>query len=133
MGAAFLGDDETLASRFRLGEADAETVVEAHAPTVGRMGFSNVNGQEFRALAVTAVQGVQGPELGPKRSSGEAAEDEDDRLVAEQVVKMDDFFAVDRFQGEVGGLGGEGGAFGPAADFAGDEAFEQGDRRWGVG
>jgi hypothetical protein len=77
-----------------LGEGNANVVVGFHAPAIGRMCFANVNRQKLNLIAIALVQRLEGPKLGPERSSGKAAEDEDDWLLAAEIGEPNGPFAV---------------------------------------
>jgi hypothetical protein len=68
----------------RLLDTDARPVIGGHAPAIDWMDIANINRHEFGAVAESAFELFQGPELGPKRSSGKAAENQNHRLGANQ-------------------------------------------------
>jgi hypothetical protein len=47
-------------------------------PTVCRVDLLDVDGEKINALAIGAVDAIEGPSLGPKRRSGIAPEDQGD-------------------------------------------------------
>src|SRR5262249_445444 len=80
--ATFLRNGRTLAPGSRLGQNDARSIVGLHSPATGRVGFADINRQKLCSVAVAAFQILEDPKLGSKRSSGETAEDQDDRFMA---------------------------------------------------
>src|SRR5207302_1658958 len=91
----------------------------------GRMGLADVDGEELGAGAVTTLQFFEGPKLGPIGPSGEAAEDEDDRLLAAELAQRQGACPIVRRQREVGRHLAHVGAFPQRADLAVEEAAQQ--------
>ncbi len=86
----------------RLRERNARAIIGDHAPTVGRMGFADVNGQECNLVAIASIKRLKGPKLGPKRPSCKAPEHEYDRPFAANLVEVDGCFTIDRRQDKFG-------------------------------
>jgi hypothetical protein len=93
-GAAFLGDFNPLAFFRGLLEGDAGPVVGEHAPAIGRVGFTNIDRQEFDLVAKTFLQFRQDPRLGSVGASGKAAENKHDRLLAPKLGQGDQILAI---------------------------------------
>ena len=59
------------------------------------MGFAYVDCQELDLIGITLFQGFQGPKLGPKGASGEAAKYQNHWLRTYQLSQVDCVFALE--------------------------------------
>lgn len=97
------GDVRALLFVLRVGEEDFLADVDGELPAVGGVGFLDVDDVEVDAIAVLAIELVEGGNLPPEGRSSIAAEDEDNGFGGELGRESDAAFAVVGFEQEVGG------------------------------
>src|SRR5271156_1608077 len=68
------------------------------------MGFADVHGQKIGAVLVIVVEFCEVAYLAAKRRSGVAAEDEDQRALAEAIAESESRLAIERNQLDIGRL-----------------------------
>jgi hypothetical protein len=90
--ATFFGHGHALGLGCGLENRDADFVIARLPPAVGRMRFPYVNRQESNLVLVALVDFFQDPRLGSIRASGEAAENQHDRLSTLE-LRQPEFFA----------------------------------------
>src|SRR5262249_21823007 len=95
-------DLHALIERRRLRVADALLLVALHLPLVQRMRLLDVQRHEPHAIPVALPDPVHALDRAAERGSGEAAEDEDRRLLAELLGQLDRGLAVERDERDVG-------------------------------
>lgn len=81
-----IGDGDPLRESMRLRIADALIHVGFHLPFVERMSFADVDGEEIGAVLVIVVQGYEVAYLAAEGRSGIAAENEDQRTLADAIA-----------------------------------------------
>ena len=81
--AASRGDDISLGIRFWLKFNNAELIVHAHPPTIGRVRFANVDREKLRHVLMLQKNLFQDPRLGSEGASREAAENQHHRFTAQ--------------------------------------------------
>jgi hypothetical protein len=77
-----IGDSYALGQSFRLGVADVVFYVGLHLPLVGRVGFTDIHGQEIGVIFVVVVNLHHVTDVAAERRSSVAAEDDDERASA---------------------------------------------------
>jgi hypothetical protein len=97
-----VGDGEALAERFRLRVTDILVNVALLLPFVLRMRFADVDGEKIGAVFVIVVELDEVNYLAAERRSGVAAEDEDERAMADVVADAEGGLAIERVESRVG-------------------------------
>ena len=81
-----IGDGDPLHESMRLGIADSLIHVGFHLPFVERMSFADVDGEEIGAVLVIVIERDEVAYLAAEGRSGIAAENEDQRTLADAIA-----------------------------------------------
>ena len=96
-----VGDGHALGQSLRLRVANVFVHIAFHLPFVLRMRFADVNGQKIRASFVIVVKIYEVAYLAAKGRSGVAAEDQNERALADAIAEMELRLAIEAHQRDV--------------------------------
>ena len=82
-------------------EGDTLTFVAIEFPAVIGMGFLDVNHEKFCVVLITAIEALEGANLGPEGRSGVTPKNQDHRSFATELPKLDRTFAIHRLELEI--------------------------------
>jgi hypothetical protein len=88
---AGLADFDSFVEGLMLTYEDSILDVLVDLPTVRRMNFLDVNGEEIDPIAVGAIDAIEGPSLGPKGRSGITPEDQRHWSICKSIRKSNRF------------------------------------------
>jgi len=97
----FLGNCLPFVARARLPEIDAFLNIIGQLPAVRGMSLADINRQELDAILIAFMDFLQVPKLGPVRTSGKVAENQDHGFLAPVLRQADLFLAVLGFEREI--------------------------------
>jgi hypothetical protein len=96
-----VGDGHALRQSLRLRIANVFVHIAFHLPFVLRMRFANVNGQKISASFVIVVEIYEVAYLAAEGRSGVAAEDQNERALADAIAEMEFVLSIEAHQRDV--------------------------------